>query len=312
MPWKAGYTISDERSLADAEVVWPEGARCCVTLTVDLSPPCGPAGIQPADLRTPDAHYGLHGGLDALLGVLRKHRLRATFAVPAVIADIHADRVRALAAEGHEIAAHGFRHEDVSGLDRAEEKARLDRTTAMIAAVTGRRPMGWYSLARPGDKFAGGAVSPHTMALLIEAGYAYMGNGLADDVPHWWVTDAAARQAILTLPYYYHFDDQFFLLFPAKGTGLEHADALFRNCRAEFEAQYRRGRQFSLVLHPHAIGFPHRLRMLDGFLAHLGSFPGVWAATGQECAAHWSARYPAATHLRLAPSIWQDHPDSLS
>jgi hypothetical protein len=112
--------------------------------------------------------------------------------------------------------------------------------------------------------------------------------------------------------YYYHFDDQFFLLFPAKGTGLEHADALFRNCRAEFEAQYRRGRQFAMVLHPHAIGFPHRLRMLDGFLAHLGGFPGVWAATGSECAAHWSARYPADSHLRLVPSIWQDHPDSLS
>ncbi|MFC7543621.1 polysaccharide deacetylase family protein [Siccirubricoccus deserti] len=151
MPWKDGYTISDERSLADAEVAWPGGARCCVTLTVDLSPPCGPAGIQAADLRTPDAQYGMHGGLDALLGVLRKHRLRATFAVPAVIAGIHADRVQALAAEGHEIAAHGYRHEDVSGLDRAEERARLDRTTAMIAAATGYRPMGWYSLARPGD-----------------------------------------------------------------------------------------------------------------------------------------------------------------
>jgi peptidoglycan/xylan/chitin deacetylase (PgdA/CDA1 family) len=36
--------------------------------------------------------------------------MRATFAVPAVIAHIHCDLVRSLAAEGHEIAAHGFRH----------------------------------------------------------------------------------------------------------------------------------------------------------------------------------------------------------
>ena len=53
-----------------------------------------------------------------------------------------------------------------------------------------------------------------------------MGNGLADDIPHYWVTDFASRRAILTLPYYYHFDDQFFLMFPRKGTGLEHPDAL--------------------------------------------------------------------------------------
>jgi peptidoglycan/xylan/chitin deacetylase (PgdA/CDA1 family) len=51
--------------------------------------------------------------------------MRATFAVSAVIAYIHCDLVRSLAAEGHEIAAHGFRHEDVSGLERdAQRDAR--------------------------------------------------------------------------------------------------------------------------------------------------------------------------------------------
>ena len=49
----------------------------------------------------------------------------------------------------------------------------------------------------------------------------YMGNGLADDIPHYWVTDFAARRAILAMPYYYHYDDTWFLLFPRKGTGLE-------------------------------------------------------------------------------------------
>src|SRR4051812_23015889 len=150
MPWKDRSPIPGERGIADAAVAWPAGARCCFTLTVDLSPPCGPAGIQPADLATPDAQYGMHGGLDGLLGVLRKHGIPATFAVPGVIADIHAPRIRALTAEGHEIAAHGWRHEDVSALDAAEETARLDRTTATIAGVVGTRPLGWYSLARPG------------------------------------------------------------------------------------------------------------------------------------------------------------------
>ena len=32
--------------------------------------------------------------------------------------------------------------------------------------------------------------------------------------------------------------DQFFLMFPRKGTGLEHPDALLRNWRGEFAAQY--------------------------------------------------------------------------
>jgi hypothetical protein len=122
------------------------------------------------------------------------------------------------------------------------------------------------------------------MDLLIEAGYAYMGNGLADDVPHYWVTDFATRRAILTLPYYYHFDDQFFLMFPRKGTGLEHPDALFRNWKAEFDAQYKRGRYFHMTLHPQHIGWCNRLQLLDDFLAYLRGFPGLWNPTGAECA----------------------------
>jgi peptidoglycan/xylan/chitin deacetylase (PgdA/CDA1 family) len=312
MPWKDRYTISDERGIADADIRWPGGARCCVRFVVDLSPLSGPAGIEPADVATPEAQFGMNGALAALCKTLSRFDIRATFAVPAVLAEHLAPKLRALAADGHEIAAHGFKHEDVSTLDRAEEKARLDRTTDILAAVTGHRPEGWFSLPRQSDKFAGGAISPNTMDLLIDAGYAYMGNSLADDVPHYWVTDFAARRAILAMPYYYHFDDQFFLMFPAKGTGLENPATLARNWRGELDAQYKRGRQFSMTLHPYAIGWPNRLQLLDDFLTHLRSLPALWNPTSAECARHWSSAFSASTHLRLEPSVWQDYPGSLS
>src|SRR6202040_1343612 len=126
--------------------------------------------------------------------------MRGTFAVPAVIAHIHCDLVRSLAAEGHEIAAHGFRHEDVSGLERDEERRRIARTTEILADVVGRKPAGWVSLPRPGGRDAVGAVSPNTIDLLLEAGYVYLGNGLADDIPYYSVSDVANRRALLTLP----------------------------------------------------------------------------------------------------------------
>ena len=155
-------------------------------------------------------------------------------------------------------------------------------------------------------------MSPNTIDLLLDAGYEYFGNGLADDAPHYWVTDFASRRALLTLPYYYHFDDQFFLLFPRKGTGLENPDSLLRNWKAGVDAQYKRGRHFSMVLHPHAIAWPNRLHMLEEFLDHAKSLPELWYATSVECAQHWTATFPAATHLRLEPSIWHDYPGSLS
>ena len=41
------------------------------------------------------------------------------------------------------------------------------------------------SLPRPGDPFAVGTISENTVDLLLEAEYAYLGNGLSDDIPHY-------------------------------------------------------------------------------------------------------------------------------
>ncbi len=312
MPWKQGYTISDEISLADAALRWPNEARCAVSITVDLSQASGPAGITPADLRTSPSYFGMHQGLDLLLEVLAEYGHKATFAVPAAIAAIMPARIRAIQAAGHEIAAEGLKHEDTSKMPRAEEKARMERALAILADTTGQRPQGWYCLPRQGDSYAVGTISPNTVDLALEAGLTYLGNGLADDIPHYWVTDFASRRALLTMPYYYHYDDQWFCMFPSDGTGLEHSDMLFRNWAAEFSAQYRRGRLFHMVLHPQHIGWCNRLQRLEDFFQLLRDHPGLWNPTNAALAAHWQARYPAATHLRLAPSVWRDYPGSLS
>lgn len=312
MPWKERYTITDERSLADDEVHWPEGKRCCVAVNVDLSLASRPDGLQPSDLQNPGALFGLHEGLDAMLKLFNRFDIKATFTVPGAMAQMLASTLRDIDAEGHEIAANGFRHEDVSQLEFEDEKARLSATTEILAEVIGRRPTGWFSLPRQEDPFAVGTISPSTMDLLIDAGYQYMGNGLSDDLPHYWVTDFDSRRAVLTLPYYYHFDDQFFLMFPRRGTGLEHADTLFANWMAEFDAQYERGRYFNMTLHPHAIGWCNRFELLKDFLAHVRERPSVWNATGTQIADYWSDTYPPSSYLRLEPSIWQDYPGSLS
>jgi len=71
-------------------------------------------------------------GPKKLLAVLERHGLKATFAVPAVTAEIDPARIKALVARGHEVAAHGFKHEDVSALSREQEKERLARFSASL------------------------------------------------------------------------------------------------------------------------------------------------------------------------------------
>ena len=312
MPWKDGYTISDEITLFDDAVRWPDGNRVCMTVMLDLSLASGPQGLTAADLRHSPATFGMNEGLAQVRATLKRFGITATVTVPAAMARSMPDAVKTLRDDGHEIAAQGLKHEDVSIFSRDEEAARLAMTTEILEELNGQRPEGWFSLPRPNDPFAVGTVSPNTHDLLIDAGYRYMGNGLSDDIPHYWVTNFESERAILTLPYFYHFDDQFFLMFPKKGTGLEHADTLFANWNAEFDAQYKRGRYFNMTLHPYAVGWCNRLKLLEDFLTRISELSDVWNPTAGEVVSYWLRAYPKESALKLEPSIWKDYAGSLS
>lgn len=289
MPWKQGYTTSDEKTLADRDIAWPDGYQSAFVLVVDLSVASLPEGITAANLKTASGQFGTQVGIRSLLEVLKRFGVAATFAVPAVMAELYPESIGTILEAGHEVAAHGYKHEDVSELDKADEQDRIEAATESLTRITGQRPTGWYSLPRQRDPFAVGVVSPNTIELLIDAGYTYMGNGLADDVPYYWVADVDAPRALLTLPYYYHFDDQFFLMFPPPGlgSGLENPKPFLSNCIQEFDAQHLRGRYFSMVLHPHIIGFGHRMRILETVLSHVQAASDVWNPTAYQCVQHW-------------------------
>ena len=314
MPWKDGYTFTDEKTLNDEDIQWPDHHQCAAAVVVDYSVPCDGRGIGTKDVANNQAEFGSRVGIWRLLDLFDKYDVKATFAVPAVLAEIYADSVKEIVARGHEVAAHGYKREDVSDLDIKEEKRRIGSTTRILEDICGKRPMGWFSLPRQKDRYGTGTTSPNTMDLLIDAGYEYMGNGLSDDLPYYYVTDFQSRRNILTLPYYYHFDDLFFLLFPPvhSGSNLENPMPLYQNWKMEFDAQYQRGRFFHMTVHPHLIAWGHRLEMLEDFLAYMKGFSKVWIPTGIECARYWKDKYPASTHLKLKESIWKDYPGSLS
>ncbi len=314
MPWKEGYTITDEKSLRDDEVKWPDKQQCVASVVVDYNVEAGKNGIEQKDIERHVAEFGRKVEIWRLLDLFEKYRVRATFAVSAIMAETYPESVLEVIRRGHEVAGHGYRHEDVSTLDIEEEKRRLNLTTQILEQISGERPVGWFSLSRQGDPYAGGTLSPNTVDLLIDAGYEYLGNGMADDIPHYWVTDFHTSRHILTLPYYYHFDDQFFLMFPAPGlgSGLENSMTLFQNWKQELDATYRRGRYFSIFVHPYLIQWGNRFEILEKMITYIKEFPAVWNPTGVEVARYWKATYPASSYLNLKESIWRDYPGSLS
>src|SRR3989442_12257702 len=105
--------------------------------------------------------------------MLRRQGIKATFFVPGWVAEKYPDSVEQVVKEGHEIAHHGYEHEDCSRLGREEERAMLRKGSKALERVSGRRPRGFRVM--PGK---------NTFELLAEEGFLYDSVLRDDDKPN--------------------------------------------------------------------------------------------------------------------------------
>jgi polysaccharide deacetylase family protein (PEP-CTERM system associated) len=106
--------------------------------------------------------------VDNLLACLDRHNVRGTFFLLGWIAKYHPEVARNIANAGHEIASHGFYHEQVTALDRTEFLDDVRSSKCELEDVTGAPVLGYrapsFSII-PGWEWA--------FDVLIEAGYRY-------------------------------------------------------------------------------------------------------------------------------------------
>jgi len=81
--------------------------------------------------------------LDRLLGLLKKHRCRATFFCLGVSMVDHPDLVRQIADAGHEIASHGWGHEPVREIGWDRFRSDLRRSLDWLSEVSSKQVVGY-------------------------------------------------------------------------------------------------------------------------------------------------------------------------
>jgi polysaccharide deacetylase family protein (PEP-CTERM system associated) len=106
--------------------------------------------------------------VERLLGLLRDHHARGTFFVLGEIAALHPALVRRIAEEGHEIACHGDRHEDVYQQGPREFRADIRQAKMRIEEVIGDRIIGYRA-----PNFSIGRAQAWAYQILIEEGFRY-------------------------------------------------------------------------------------------------------------------------------------------
>jgi len=264
------------RSLKPA--VWPGGARAAVALSFD-------SDHESSTLRWGDSspgklsqgEYGARAAIPRIRRLLAKHDIRATFFVPAVVAELHPDEQRALAGEGHEIGIHGWIHEFNSTLQPADERALQMRAADVLERIAGVRPVG---IRTPSWDF-----SAHTLAISREMGLLYDSSLMADDEPYEILEDGAPT-GMVELPVEWIRDDAVYFNMDRMSALRPYTppSSVLEVFKAEFDGAYEENGLFLLTMHPHIIGHRSRIRLLDDLIRYIRGHDGVWFATHAEVA----------------------------
>jgi len=88
--------------------------------------------------------FGPKVGLPRILTLLDKYRIKSTFFIPGWTAETYPESVKEILKRGHEIAAHGYKHENLREVKSQEEEIGIfKRSIESLEKLTGERPLGF-------------------------------------------------------------------------------------------------------------------------------------------------------------------------
>jgi len=244
------------------------------------------------------AEFGARVGVPRLLDLFAREEVPATFFTPGHTVESFPEICRAVVAQGHEIAHHGYLHLDTMSLDEAAARSEIERGLEAIEQVTGRRPAGYRA--------PGFGVSGLTLELLVEYGFEYDSSLMGGDYEPYYVRTGdqvsaetlfapGAETGLVELPTLISMVDAPQMEFRAQPLlpGL-HANAkVYDTWREEFDWMRERVPEGVLVviLHPSTIARGARFGVLERLVAHMKEH-GAEFTSMRDAAAAWRAAHP--------------------
>lgn len=247
-----------------------------------------------------------------ILDLMARHEIRSTFLVPGHTAMAYPALVKDIQANGHEIAYHGWVHEDPREFDLAGQRRIFERGLEALDHVAGVRPVGHVSPAWN--------TSADTFALVEEFGFLYDGSRMATDfLPVYvrkgdrWPANEPYEFGELTevvgLPVAWPLDDVplFEFVWGSLG-GLTAPSAAEEIWRGDFD--YARSNcpdgVFNLTIHPQSSGRGHRMLLLERFLEYVAGHDDVAFGCLGDYATRWKAANPIDVWRKENPMLAGD------
>lgn len=241
-----------------------------------------------------------------ILGLLQRQGIPATFFVPGHTALAYPDLVRQIRDDGHEIAHHGWVHENPADFDRDGELAVFERGLEALDRVAGTRPVGYRA---PSSE-----LSSSSMSILLDQGMLYdsscggsdfsayyqrVGDGISPTEPYVFGTTVD----LVELPFSWILDDFPHMEFSPGWSSEQGApSAVLEIWEGELDYAYEHvpGGVYDLCMHPQVIGRGHRLLMLERLIASMRR-PGVAFETMAAYARRWREENPLEAWVEANP-----------
>jgi peptidoglycan-N-acetylglucosamine deacetylase len=257
---------------------WPNNARVAVGLSFELDNETASLTdnrTSPSELS--QGEYGSRAATKRILTLLEKYQIKATFFVPAVTAKLYPDDVKEIVAKGHEVALHGWIHENNSLLSEDIERQLMKRSTDTLTQIAGVKPVG---IRTPSWDF-----SPATLKIIREFDLLYDSSLMADDRPY-EVLLGGQRTGIVELPIEWISDDTPYYGMSRTATlrpqiGMDDVVDVWSK---EFDGAYQEGTLFIVTMHPHISGHRARIVAMEKLIQHMKMRQGVWFARHDEIA----------------------------
>lgn len=267
--------------IVDDKVTWPDGKKCAVMLSFDFDAETLWIARDPANINRPgtlsQGTYGAKVAVPSILQLLREMgNLPATFFVPGWTAERHTGRVEMILKDGHEVGHHSYSHKWIEPTDPEGELEEMDKGLEALKRTVGVVPKGYRSPA--------GETSNNMIKLLADRGFVY-DSTMMDGINPYFHSVEGNPEAIVEIPWHWSLDDAIYALFSIKSPrAMMTNDHIFQIWADEFQAIYKAGGTYDLVMHPQVIGRPSRLELLRRIIAYIQSFPDVWFCRGIELA----------------------------
>ena len=254
--------------------------RLTVALTFDHDAISDSVRRDDPPVKLSHAEFGPRVGFGRILELLARESLPSTWFVPGHTLETWPDQGSAIVDGGHELASHGWYHEDFSELSVDEQREILGRSFEALARVAGAPPRGWRAPYW--------ALGERTLELVSAAGFAYDSSLMADDYRLYRVrrgdrhstvdgTRWGSESGLVEVPVYWALDDWPHFE-PGNGRdGLSAPSKVLEIWLGElrYAWEHAPGGLLTVTMHPECMGRGHRMAMLEQFIAEARSLDGV-------------------------------------